>query len=648
MHRGRLVVALLTAAGLIAGIGTATASGSSQPIASASSTDTTTVPLNTGPGATAPSGDPLQPPAAPSASLAEQQRFRLEFGLDSSLAAINAASTWDLSGNPYGIPLTPSELADMTQRFDEQNNQGSFVQLANSMQDRIGGIWKDQQAHGQFVIVALPGLSPSDQASLIAALPTGATYRFESGTVSQATIYGWIDTLTKSLMLKSPRNSLSDLLDSYGLTVSTIQPDTRANRLVVYLTALPADSASFYTAWDQAVAEGIAPSRSFTDFRVRPQYQNSESRTDSPGQMKSGLQVKDAAQSCTSNLDGRDGSGHTYLLTAGHCFYIGDSVKNGVNTVLGSFNSAYATGSDSDGGTVGLTTKGLASQYAYAHRSGKSPELDTISSLKSNALFLPGDQTCGGGIATDIVICGTVLEVHVPIDTAASRYYPAVTLENQYDTDLPMTFGDSGGLGGVGPVGQGVASSSIPGVAESYSFLDLVFLHFGLYPLIGPNNTPITWATVRSEFATANCMDVSGNSSTNGTQVWAWGCNGNPAQQWSFIAAPGQPAGTYNISRYAVPSKCLDADSAHPGNGEKVQEWTCNNLRQQQWVINRFGPSSRDVNFLNLLTGYCLDLNIGWPGGGYAQGTPLQIYQCLGHGTTYQMNQEWFLDGGGP
>jgi len=114
---------------------------------------------------------------------------------------------------------------------------------------------------------------------------------------------------------------------------------------------------------------------------------------------------------------------------------------------------------------------------------------------------------------------------------------------------------------------------------------------------------------------TAKCVDDNGNSSSPGTKVQMWDCNGGPVQNWTI-----QGDGTIRIN-----GGCMDITGASTANGALVELWTCNGGGNQQW---------RAVNgtLVNPVSGKCLDD----PGSNTANGTQLVIWTCNGGA-----NQQW-------
>jgi alpha-galactosidase len=113
------------------------------------------------------------------------------------------------------------------------------------------------------------------------------------------------------------------------------------------------------------------------------------------------------------------------------------------------------------------------------------------------------------------------------------------------------------------------------------------------------------------------CIDVPGRSTTNGTQVALWDCNGQTNQQWTLT--PGGQLQVYG-------TKCLDAFNNQTTNGTKVEIWTCNGQTNQQWRLNSNGTVT------GVQSGLCLDAT----GGATTNGTLIQLYACSGNS-----NQVW-------
>jgi len=116
---------------------------------------------------------------------------------------------------------------------------------------------------------------------------------------------------------------------------------------------------------------------------------------------------------------------------------------------------------------------------------------------------------------------------------------------------------------------------------------------------------------------TAKCVDDNGDSSTNGTHVQMYNCNGSAAQNWTI-----ETDGTIRIN-----GSCMDITGAGTANGTLVELWTCNGGANQQWLpVNGM--------LVNPVSGRCLDD----PGFNTANGTQLDIWDCNGGS-----NQQWAI-----
>jgi hypothetical protein len=115
---------------------------------------------------------------------------------------------------------------------------------------------------------------------------------------------------------------------------------------------------------------------------------------------------------------------------------------------------------------------------------------------------------------------------------------------------------------------------------------------------------------------TAECVDVNGGSSTPGTKVQMWDCNGNASSQsWTM-----ESNGTVGIN-----GQCLDITGASTANGALLEEWTCNGGANQQWL-------AVNGELVNPASGKCLDD----PAFNTTEGTQLDLWACNGGS-----NQQW-------
>jgi hypothetical protein len=117
--------------------------------------------------------------------------------------------------------------------------------------------------------------------------------------------------------------------------------------------------------------------------------------------------------------------------------------------------------------------------------------------------------------------------------------------------------------------------------------------------------------------ASNRCLDVPGVSTTNGTFLDIWDCNGGSNQQWTALS---------NGELQVYGNKCLDVPGGATAAGTKVEIWDCNDGTNQQWTLNSNGT------VVGRGSGLCLDVTSA----GTANGTAVEIWTCNGGS-----NQQW-------
>ncbi len=104
------------------------------------------------------------------------------------------------------------------------------------------------------------------------------------------------------------------------------------------------------------------------------------------------------------------------------------------------------------------------------------------------------------------------------------------------------------------------------------------------------------------------CVDDNGRIPDNGNAIQVYGCNGTPAQDWTF-----EPDSTVRVL-----GKCLQMTKPAPGGQAEV--WDCDGDTGQSW---RRGPSN---SLVQISSGLCLED----PGGNQQWGTRLDVAACNG------------------
>ncbi|WP_329182009.1 arabinofuranosidase catalytic domain-containing protein [Streptomyces sp. NBC_01477] len=118
------------------------------------------------------------------------------------------------------------------------------------------------------------------------------------------------------------------------------------------------------------------------------------------------------------------------------------------------------------------------------------------------------------------------------------------------------------------------------------------------------------------------CLDVPNSSTTAGTQLQIWDCNGQANQSWTRTSS-GQ------LTVFSGGSQlCLDAYNNQTTAGTKVETWSCNGGANQQWSVNSNGTVT------STQSGLCLDVT----GASTANGALAELWTCNGGS-----NQQWNL-----
>jgi hypothetical protein len=168
---------------------------------------------------------------------------------------------------------------------------------------------------------------------------------------------------------------------------------------------------------------------------------------------------------------------------------------------------------------------------------------------------------------------------------------------------------------GTGQMGLGVGG-----------FQHVSFANTTVTPLAAPANHTVT--SVNS----GKCLDVTGASLSDGTQVIQWTCGaGKPNQQWQLVPVTGSNA----VQLVSVNSgKCLDVTGGSTADGAEVIQWTCGPQANQQWNLVPVAGSNA-VELVSANSGKCLDVT----GASTADGALVEQWTCW----NVQANQEWTI-----
>ncbi|MEU6380316.1 DddA-like double-stranded DNA deaminase toxin [Streptomyces sp. NPDC046909] len=113
------------------------------------------------------------------------------------------------------------------------------------------------------------------------------------------------------------------------------------------------------------------------------------------------------------------------------------------------------------------------------------------------------------------------------------------------------------------------------------------------------------------------CLDLSSSSTTAGTALQLYPCNGTKAQRFRIDPASDSDASTGELK---VLKNCVTPKDGGTANGTAVVIAACTGAANQQWTATS-GNALK-----NVATGKCLDV----PASNSAAGTDLQLYTCNG------------------
>ena len=263
-------------------------------------------------------------------------------------------------------------------------------------------------------------------------------------------------------------------------------------------------------------------------------------------------------------------------------------------------------GGNINGPTVGINDPGSDSTYSNCSQIGKvgfdctGLTLYSVYQGTGNAsLSHDGHQATSGG--------GQVI-------ANQSDLLPGDIVYFDYNTANGLSYIDHAGIYmGSGNV-LSAASEHYGIVTESFSWYASGGLHFvgGVrYWSAGGSTTPPAGngGSAVTNPGSGRCLDVTGASSSLGTPIQIFDCNGSAAQQWLLV----------NGALQVYANECLDITGGNLSAGTRVQLWSCNGTGAQQWTPHANGT-------ITTSNGLCLDV----VGGATGNGTPVQIMTCNG------------------
>jgi predicted alpha-1,2-mannosidase len=328
-----------------------------------------------------------------------------------------------------------------------------------------------------------------------------------------------------------------------------------------------------------------------------------------PSYVGSGAQYTNVGVSADSASTGADfdGDGYSYSATAltsagaspGSTITAAGSTFTWPNVSPAAMYSAQPDNYEAIGQTVPATGSGSIAFLGSATNGPSSGTATVTYTDGSTSTVTLGfsDWTLNGGSAS--AEAGNTVAVTTSYRNAASGTADQVKTYVFATTPVALTSGKT------------VASVTLPATANQGG-LHVFAIAFGGAGAVAPTG-PIV-----SGVSSSLCVDDSGSSTTNGSHIQIYTCNGTGAQQWT-VASDGT---------LRVLGGCMDVTNAGTTNGTLVQYYTCNGTGAQQWQAQSNG------SLLNPESGLCLDD----PNSTTTIGTQLQIYTCNGTNA-----QKWTL-----
>ena len=185
---------------------------------------------------------------------------------------------------------------------------------------------------------------------------------------------------------------------------------------------------------------------------------------------------------------------------------------------------------------------------------------------------------------------------------------------------------------GVSQWGVGDADSWVPGTFSGWGAATMYDSNYqpkpafssSLAALGGSSSSPppTSGGGALRAVGAGRCLDDPNSSTTSGTQLQIYDCNGQPNQTWTHTTT-GALTLTVNGT-----TECLDANAQGTTNGTKAIIWPCNGQPNQQWNLNTNGTIT------GTQSGLCLDVT----GAATTNTTPVELWTC-NNGT----NQQWTL-----
>jgi hypothetical protein len=150
-----------------------------------------------------------------------------------------------------------------------------------------------------------------------------------------------------------------------------------------------------------------------------------------------------------------------------------------------------------------------------------------------------------------------------------------------------------------------------------------------------PAQAANAWGTI-GNYHSGECLDDTGHSTTEDTQMQQWACLSNDAdQQWRLLRTEtvtiGQGDQTGIQVQVEQSGMCLDMDGGSSANGAHVIQYPCSSSDQAQYWLPQATNISGYFNYVNVESGTCMTVSAD----SQSSGALIQGWSCATAGSDH-------------
>ncbi len=364
----------------------------------------------------------------------EAMAFRRTFGFPADPETVQSARMDPAySADPYGVPLSSSEIAELFRRAQIQASIGPAY-LRARQEPSFAGTYFDQLVGGEPVFL-FEGESSGIAEEIRQRLPDGTGFRVEGATYTESELLGVKERIDASV----------DSLWAEGIEIVRVAVKTSENRLRLGVLN-PGERVA------QRLTELFGPA--VTVFGDLPKALDVCDATNNCRPIKGGISmnpVGKAAGQCTTGFSVKSTAGNRYILTAGHCiqYHGGFDVvwQHNANRFGNARHETWIPGGNGPS-DVGLIIIDSDEQAAMANQMNRMRRTNgSVVQVVGTAMlgsWLEGGQACRVG-HTSGHDCGTISEWRVSSPRPSKAGSQTMMVTQVATVDFDSLGGDSGG-----------------------------------------------------------------------------------------------------------------------------------------------------------------------------------------------------------